>query len=329
MARVTPTIVGTPSVGSHRGGGTTANGLVFTVPGGFQVGDLLVAAVTNQQAPGVAPDITAPDFTRIGIPMPTSGQGRITGFWAMPIVSLATAPSTVTFSSDNSSYRYAGVMVIVRNVDLVDMVAGYSNSYPGIPSGSGADTVPYPVTGPALVLFLGANEATAGVNAVPTATPSGYSPLGMGASSTVTTGTRTTLWLGHRGFTDATVPAGRMEWEAVSGPRVQSIALRGRDTSAPVDPGPGTGTPGETIDGQFIIQVRRGTAAEIAASNVILADGELGLNKTTRQLIIGNGVGRPSTLPTIGGGGSGVIVVANIESIPAGTPAGTLVFKAD
>lgn len=327
MARVAPTIVGTASVGTPRGGGTTADGLVFTVPGGFQVGDLIVAAVTNQQSPSAAPDITAPGFTRVGIPFPTSGQGRITGFWVMPIVSLATAPSTVTFSSDNSFYRYAGVMVIVRNVDLVDMVAGYSNSYPGIPSGSGADTMDYPVTGPTLALFLGANEATAGVNPIPTATPSGYSPLGMGVSSEVVTGTRTALWLGYRGFTDDTVPAARMEWEAVSGPRVQSIALRGRDAATPVDPNPGT--PGETIDGQFIIQLRRGTASEIAASNVILADGELGLNKTTRQLIVGNGVGRASTLPTIGGGGSGVIVVPDIESIPAGTPAGTLVFKAD
>lgn len=54
-----------------------------------------------------------------------------------------------------------------------------------------------------------------------------------------------------------------------------------------------------------LIQIRRGTAAEWAAADPVLAAGELGFVSDAYEIMVGNGVGIWSGLAAIGGGGGG------------------------
>lgn len=325
MARTAPTIVGLASTaGPYQPPATSGNRIVLPVPGGAQVGDVLIAALSNNDTLGALDYISdPPGFTRIGVPKPTSGQGRYTGFFMYIVNNVATVPSSVEFYTDRTNaMRFVGSMFLVRGVDLSSPVAGYSNSYTGTTVTGGASAMAYSVDGPARVFIMGANESTSGIPSIPDSPPAGYSLVGAVDSNGAETSTRTSLWVGTKAMASAgVVEAAAISWGGGSGARVHSLALRGRDSATPPPAGGGGG--GST---GVVIIVRNGTAQQIAASTYILQKGEMGVDTTNGIIKIGDGTKTFANLKAIGG--SGVVVVQNINSIPAGTPAGSLIFQA-
>jgi major tropism determinant Mtd-like protein len=84
------------------------------------------------------------------------------------------------------------------------------------------------------------------------------------------------------------------------------------------------------------MQFKRGTAADWAAENPVLQDGELGVETDTPTIKVGDGETRFADLPSISGGGSGVSTyalltdAATVDLPGTNTPLGTaLAAKAD
>lgn len=67
------------------------------------------------------------------------------------------------------------------------------------------------------------------------------------------------------------------------------------------------------------IQLRRGTTAQWAGANPVLASGEPGWDAELRVLKIGNGTDPWSALPAHGSGGAGSVAFEYTQIIPIGT----------
>jgi hypothetical protein len=68
----------------------------------------------------------------------------------------------------------------------------------------------------------------------------------------------------------------------------------------------------------LVVQTRRGTTSQWAASTRPLKDGEQGWNKTTKQLYVGNGTALYPNYDVVGGSSSGGLSEVNYENLPAG-----------
>lgn len=313
MAVSAPTVLS----GVTTAAGMSATGTItLTRPPGVQAGDLLVAILrTNGNTSPT--DFTRAGWEKYGYPfIPSDPSGRVFTMLVHRITDMSIEPSAYAFAKTVSDDRQVAAMFALRGVDTTVPVSGQSPGTlvaeaPVIKSRSfSTDTAT-----PQLLIYAWASEITAGNAPEPVARPAGSTQIILASSSAATGVTRSTIWIGFEVISTANVVEKALTWSTANGVAAIAVAFRGTDAS--VTP------PASTV---LKFQLRRGTAAQWNAANPILAQGEPGVNLTTGELKIGDGVTRWNVLEAISGGGS-VKVVPNINSIPAGTPAGTILFQ--
>lgn len=217
---------------------TAGSSIVVPVPGNVTPGDELVAGdwlitCLRDQNQTSANDMSATGFARAGQTfVPSSSDGRITGFYTHVVSNPASEPVSYTFSRPSGgSTRICASMLHVRpsTASRYPLVfAGFSNSYSG---NAGTDrTAPgFDITDGAsgLALFIGATELTAGNSEGVVGVPSGYTQVIQvttpGASGSAS---RTTLWVGQRVAVDP-MPAGTIDFAGptVTAPVAQAIVI--------------------------------------------------------------------------------------------------------
>lgn len=289
--------------------------ITLTRPSGAQNSDLLVAVLrTNGNTSPT--DFVRAGWVRRGYPfIPSDSSGRVTTLMIHRITDLASEPSSYAFTKTVADDRQVGAMFILRGVDSVSPVTGES---------PGTDvTTPPTIRSRAfttdtaesqLLVYVWASEITAPNATAPVNTPPGSTQIALVQSASGTSSTRSTIWVGCEVIATSAVDARALTWTTANGVAAIAVAFRGIDGVAPP----------ERSDVQ--IQVRRGTTAEWAAANPVLASGEPGYNKSTGELKLGDGAKTWNDLPVISGG-SQVKVIPNINVIPPGTPAGTILFQ--
>ncbi len=218
-----PYIVGTPSITITEGGSVT-----ISRPAGALTGDYIVVALRGQSSV-ITADPSSSGFTRLGPAFEPSSAARTNGLYGRPITNISTEPSSYTFTL-NSSGRIIASAIIVRDVDLVNPIAGYFDSYSGVLSGVGtvqANT--YVVSSsPTLSILYAAAEFTATNGHVPTEIPGGYTEVTSAVSGGGNLGvSRTYMYVGARQTSDVSIPQARITWGSPVGRACESISLRG------------------------------------------------------------------------------------------------------
>jgi hypothetical protein len=242
-AYVVPSIVGSLTTATDLSSGTP----VVPSPTGGIEGDLVLLFVRNHQG-GSEP--SSEGFVSLGVAYDepvsqTRRRSRVLGKFVGPdpepaqyVLSLAGGGRTVVTAA------------LVRNVDPITPVSGYSSPYGGssVPGQDGIiagnatlDTIP------ALGVVMFGAEFTAGNDHVPTSLPALWSPL----SEVVAyvngvpdlSGTRSYQWTGVRQLDASPAPDAAISWTAPSsGIGAEMVALRGTGNSDV------NGVPGWAID---------------------------------------------------------------------------------
>lgn len=303
------------------GGVTTAAGsspsmsITLTRPSGVQAGDFLVAVLrTNGNTSPT--DFERSGWVRHGYPfLPSDSSGRVTTLMIHRVNDVAIEPTSYTFTKTVADDRQVGAMFILRGVDSAIPVTGAS---------PGTDVLSAPTirtrafstdtSDPQLLIYVWASEITAPNSTTPVAMPAGSTQIALVQSAAGTSSTRSTIWVGSEVIQASAVDAKALTWSTANGVAAIAVGFRGTDSAAP----PATS--------QIKFQLRRGTSAQWAASNPVLASGEPGIDLTTGELKIGDGAKTWADLDGISGA-SGVMVIPNINVIPPGTPAGTILFQ--
>jgi len=311
------------------GGATTAAGVTSSAsitlprPSGVQVGDVLVAVLRTNGSTSPT-DFGLAGWTRRSATfVPNDSAGRVLGLFTHAVTDLGAEPSSYTFTKTVADTRWDGVMFVLRGVDLTAPITGAAAGFtatgnPAIATHAfSANT-----SDPQLLVYAWGAEIVSPAASEPTAVPAGSTQIALVPSSAGTGSTRTTLWVGAEIVAATTIPTKSLTWAVTgpgataAGPSALAVAFRGIEGVIP---------PPES-DVKF--KLRRGTTAQWAAANPVLAEGEPGVDLTKRELKIGDGASEWDDLPGISGG-SNVLVVPNINAIPPGTPAGTIVFQGD
>jgi hypothetical protein len=314
MPVTAPAIIG--GVTTFAGSSPSAT-ITLTRPSGVQSGDLLVAVLrTNGNTSPT--DFARSGWERRGYPfIPSDSSGRVTTLMTHRITDVSSEPSSYTFTKSVADDRQVGAMFIVRGVDSVSPVTGFS---------PGTDVVSAPTikarafntdtADSQLLIYVWASEITAPNSTTPVAPPAGSTQVALVQSASGTSSTRSTIWVGTEIIATSAVDAKSLTWSTANGVAAVAVAFRGTDGV----------TPPETSGVKF--KLRRGTTAQWASANPILSEGEPGVDLSTGELKIGDGTKTWADLPGISGG-SDVRVIPNINSIPAGTPAGVILFQAN
>jgi hypothetical protein len=235
-----PVVVGTPTTYST----VNANGS-FTIsrPAGATTGDYILVAI-RAQISDMTVGPSSSGFTRLGAAFVASDGTRAHGMYGRPVSNISTEPASYTFTYTNTAInsRMIATAIIVRGVDLANPLSGYANSYTGTivtgpPAGKQVDTYTTDSV-PTLSLFMGSAEFSSPNDHTPTTLPTNYSEVTHYVSSTVTTVSRTYLWIGAKTTASTSVPAAQILWSAASGSAAEGISLRG---TAAVSSPSGTG----------------------------------------------------------------------------------------
>lgn len=311
MARKIPIVAGGATTAA---GATAASAITLARPAGVKDGDLLLACLRTNGSSSPT-DFALAGWERVGMDFVPSSPGyRVTGIYAHRVTSVAAEPTSYTFTKSVADSRWAGALFAVSGVDVAAPYAGESTATQNI--GTALQVDPFPLAGPSLVIVAFGNEVVSPNSSEPATQPGARVALAASSSGTATT--RTTLLVSAVDNPSATsIGPISADWGTLSGGAATAVALYGADQEAP--------PPSSDVK----IKMRRGTASQWALKNPVLAQGEPGFDLTNRELRVGDGVSRWADLPTISGGGQQVIVVPDINNIPPGTPAGTILFQAD
>ena len=240
MARLTPSVV---HVGNFYQ--TQGNASAFTISSptveqfALRAGDLIVIGVRWQTAGAPNPPQSS-DFTLIGPVHTTNTTHRVLGLLAkgLRLAGDATAEQgavhTVSLPGI-SSQRVLGQLVVVRDADLDDMVAG-SSAYlgTGITNGIAMESFDLSGEGPWLALAVGGAEFSVEKSAAVTSSPAGWSTIKVGVTDGGIGTSRTAMAMYARQY-NAT-PTGRADLVWGSGPTAANLigaALRGPSTHGP------------------------------------------------------------------------------------------------
>jgi hypothetical protein len=223
-----PFVVGTPTVASNS---SPVNAITLTKPSSgvvIQDGDLLVAALRSQSS-GSTGDFTNAAWTRVGPPFEAGVvEGRITGFYVLPVPSAAalTATSwTWTFTGTNG--RVLGTIFVVRNADL-SIVPYWSDSYTGTTITNGKRVNPITIyEDNALLLLEAGTEVNAGPPSTPASVPSTPTLLENIYTDVSTAVSRTLLTVMWQNIDTGTTPNLDTTWSSLAGPAAEAIVLRG------------------------------------------------------------------------------------------------------
>lgn len=320
MPIVPPQIVGGATTAA---GVTSSDTITLPRPSGVQAGDVLVAVLRTNGSTSPT-DFALTGWTRRGAPfVPNDAAGRVQGLYTHVITDLGSEPSSYVFKKSVADTRWDGAMFALRGVDLAALVTGAAAGFTATANPAiSTHTFATDTSDPQLLIYAWGAEIVSPAASEPVTVPAGSTQVALVPSSAGTGNTRTTLWVGAEAFASTNVPSKTLTWAVTApgltaaGPSALAVAFRGTDGVVP---------PTES-DVKF--KLRRGTSAQWAAANPVLAEGEPGVDLTKRELKIGDGASEWDDLPGISGG-SNVLVVANINAIPPGTPAGTIVFQGD
>ncbi|MDB5163237.1 MAG: hypothetical protein JWO54_146 [Candidatus Saccharibacteria bacterium] len=233
-----PEIIGTPVNFSSNAVLDT-----FTInhpTGVVQTGDYIIVTIRGQYASATA-EPSSSNFTRLGAAfVPSSSDSRVHGIYGKAVTDASTEPSSYTFTVLNNNNRMVATCFVVRGVDLVNPVGGFSNSYSGTALGSARRVESYaPNAIPILSLFVGSSEFGSPDDHTPTSYPSGYTEVANVTTSTNTAVSRTYMWVGKRTITQPPVAAAEIQWSVTSGSGAEGIALRGTGSTLPEPAGNG------------------------------------------------------------------------------------------
>jgi len=246
-----------PVLDSIASSGTTA---VFTKTSPFAAamaaGDVLVA---GQRAQGtVATAITLPSGWVLGSAA-NGAADRAQGIAYHVVTDPAAEPATWTFGGWSAG-REAGQMIILRGVDLANIIGGR-------PPYSTADLAAYAVgAAPFTAIAMWGDERTTGRSHHPSTTPAGYTAFGnlQSTGDESTTGSRTAMWWGYHSVEDGGSPAvaaAALVWpDGVSANRSVGVAFQGVGT--PVDPPKGFDSVGQMLATPGNTWAHRGGSAD-------------------------------------------------------------------
>ena len=313
MAIVAPQIIGGATTAA---GVTSSTSVTLARPSGVQAGDVLIAVLRTNGSSSPS-DFALAGWTRRGFAfVPNDSAGRVLGLFTHVVNDPGAEPAAYTFAKSVADTRWVGAMFILRGVDLESPISGASAGFTATASPTIAThAFSTDSADQQLLVYAWGAEIVSPAATEPVSTPAGSSQVALVPSSAGTSATRTTLWVGVETVAATAVPSKTLTWASAAGPSALAVAFRGSEEVVP---------PSES---DVVIKLRRGSSAQWAAKNPVLAEGEPGVDLTTGALKIGDGATEWDDLQGISGG-SGVLVVANINAIPPGTPAGTIVFQA-
>lgn len=315
MAIVAPQIIGGATTAA---GATSSQTITLARPSGLQAGDVLVAVLRTNGSSSPS-DFALAGWTRRGFAfVPNDPAGRVLGLFTHQVTDVASEPASYTFAKSVADSRWVGAMFILRGVDLVSPVTGAAAGFTATSSPTIAThAFNTDTSDKQLIVYAWGAEIVSPAATEPVTPPAGSAQVALVPSSAGTSATRTTLWVGVEVVAATSVPAKTLTWASAAGPSALAVAFRGSEAVTP---------PSES---DVTIKLRRGTSAQWAAANPILAEGEPGVDLTDGTLKIGDGATEWDDLNGISGGGSPILIVTNINAIPPGTPAGTIVFQGD
>lgn len=242
-AYVVPEVVGSVATTTNLSSTTVA----AAAPAGAVAGDLVLLLVRNHQG-GSEP--SSPGFVSLGVPYDepvsqTRRRNRILG----KFVGETAEPATYDVSVAGGG-RTCVTAVLVRNVDPIAPVSGYSVPYGGtsVPDQKGiVSTGPALTSIPALAVVAFGADFTAGNDHVPTSTPALWSALAevVAYANGIPdlSGTRSYQWTGVRQMNATPAADAAIGWtNPSSGLGAEMVVLKGLgDTSV-------EGVPGWAID---------------------------------------------------------------------------------
>lgn len=231
-----PTIVATSTASATD---TASTSLTINVPGTPIDGDYLVVFLRHQTATSTtAWSLTG--WTYAGPAFESSSATK-------RVVSILIKqyhegdPTSYTFSGvalNTGSPRRIGSMFLIRS-DGDITVNSNSPSYGGASITNGRTAESWNTTADeCLLLFCGSNEVVSGYSSSPTLVPDGYLEQVNEATSTNTTISRTSIWVGSKSqATAGSTGDASIVWPYVSGPNAVAIALHATDsTPEPTQP---------------------------------------------------------------------------------------------
>lgn len=209
--------------------------LTIPAPAGLQPGDLVVACLRGQVNTAGNTDFAGPGFYRCN-PKFVSGDNnnRAISIQVRPVLDPLLEPASYTFSRSGAG-RVAGCCFIVRG-PTCSLVAGNNPTYGGQSytngSNQGRRTAAYANRPPAVQIFTGGGEFSAGIEDSVHLKPVGMTERANIVTPGDTTVSRTRLWAGTAVADAAQVPQTEIEWiSTVTGPGAASASLANRDGS--------------------------------------------------------------------------------------------------
>lgn len=228
-------VVGIPTTSFEN---ASSNDLVIVRPVGTANGEMLAVLLRTNGSTSPS-DFTCTGFTRYGYPfVPNDATGRVLSLLLHPVTDITSEPASYTFTKTVADSRLDGIMFRIANVDLSDPILGNSTGWnaSGIPvvllnSFSLAEDAP------GLLIYGWGAEVLSPNASAPVATPG--TAIGLVASDTLTTVTRTVLWAGSEPISAASVPSKSLTWSSATtaAGSATGVVLRSlADPPAPVPP---------------------------------------------------------------------------------------------
>lgn len=222
-----PIVVGTPTTNFAN---SSTNNLVLTRPTGTQNGEMLGVLLRSNGSTSPT-DFACTGFIRYGYPfVPNDAAGRVLSLQLHPVTDITSEPTTYTFLKSVADTRVDGIMFRISGVDLASPILGNSTGW----NAAGAPVVVLnsfslseAVAG--LLIYGWGAEVTSGNASAPSVTPG--TQIGLVATDTLTTVTRTVLWAGSEPITASTAPSKSLTWTGPggtpSGASATGVVLRG------------------------------------------------------------------------------------------------------